>query len=82
MLRWILLAINCYCLIADDYFEVISCNDDDGRPELKFTVDKDFFEQNLNWQADKDCFEMCKIFRLSSVFKNNISSYKQLTTTK
>ena len=51
-------------MIADDNFEVISCNDDDGRPELKFTVKKDFFEQNLNWQADKDSFLIFQIRRL------------------
>ena len=45
--------MNCYCLITDDNFNVISCNDAAGRPELKFTVDRDFFNQNLNWQTDQ-----------------------------
>ena len=76
--------MNCYCLINDDNFNVISCNDAAGRPELKFTVDRDFFNQNLNWQADQVGF--LKFITDYSVEqpsqKTNESLLKQLTITK
>ena len=54
MLALVLLAIQCHGLVEDSRFKVIKCSTDDGQPELTFTIDKDYFEQNLLWQADQE----------------------------
>ena len=53
-----LLAVLCYGLIEDDKFTVTKCNNDDGQPELTFTIDEDYFNLNLFWQADQVDFEI------------------------
>ena len=58
MIIWVLLAVFCYGLIEDDKFTVTKCNNDDDRPELTFTIDKDYFNLNLYWQADQVDFEI------------------------
>ena len=58
MLALVLLAIQCHGLIEDSRFKVIKCSTDDGQPELTFTIDKEYFEQNLSWQADQDFFKV------------------------
>ena len=52
-----LLAIQCHGLVEDSRFKVIKCSTDDGQPELTFTIDKEYFEQNLLWQADQEYFK-------------------------
>ena len=54
MLVLVLLAIQCHGLIEDSRFKVTKCSTDDGQPELTFTIDKDYFEQYLSWQADQE----------------------------
>ena len=54
MLALVLLAIQCHGLVEDSRFKVTKCSTDDGQPELTFTIDKEYFEQNLSWQADQD----------------------------
>ena len=54
MLALVLLAIQCHGLIEDSRFKVTKCSTDDGQPELTFTIDKDYFEQYLSWQADQE----------------------------
>ena len=64
MLALVLLAIQCHGLVEDSRFKVIKCSTDDGQPELTFTIDKEYFEQNLLWQADQEYFKvMIRIFR-------------------
>ena len=58
MLALFLLAIQCHGLIEDSRFKVIKCSTDDGQPELTFTIDKEYFEQNLLWQADQEYFKV------------------------
>ena len=58
MIIWVLLAVICHGLIEDDKFTVTKCNNDDGKPELTFTIDVDYFNLNLHWQADQVDFEM------------------------
>ena len=53
MIIRLLLAVFCYGLIEDDHFTVTKCNNNDGQPELTFTIDKDYFNLNLFWQADQ-----------------------------
>ena len=57
MLALVLLAIQCHGLVEDSRFKVIKCSTDDGQPELTFTIDKEYFEQNLLWQADQEYFK-------------------------
>ena len=57
MLGLLLLAIQCHGLVEDSRFKVIKCSTDDGQPELTFTIDKEYFEQNLLWQADQEYFK-------------------------
>ena len=54
MLALVLLAIQCHGLVEDSRFKVIQCSTDDGQPELTFTIDKEYFEQNLLWKADQE----------------------------
>ena len=54
MFALVLLAIQCRGLIEDSRFKVTKCSTDDGQPELTFTIDKDYFEQYLSWQADQE----------------------------
>ena len=54
MFALILLVIQCHGLIEDLRFKVTKCSTDDGQPELTFTIDKDYFEQYLSWQADQE----------------------------
>ena len=54
MFALVLLAIQCHGLIEDSRFKVTKCSTDDGQPELTFTIDKDYFEQYLSWQADQE----------------------------
>ena len=58
MLALFLLAIQCHGLVEDSRFKVTKCSTDDGQPELTFTIDKEYFEQNLSWQADQEVFEV------------------------
>ena len=58
MLAFFLLAIQCHGLVEDSRFKVTKCSTDDGQPELTFTIDKEYFEQNLSWQADQEGFEV------------------------
>ena len=58
MLAFLLLAIQSHGLVEDSRFKVTKCSTDDGQPELTFTIDKDYFEQNLSWQADQEGFEV------------------------
>ena len=58
MLVFFLLAIQCHGLVEDSRFKVTKCSTDDGQPELTFTIDKEYFEQNLSWQADQEGFEV------------------------
>ena len=58
MIFLVLLAVLCYGLIEDDKFTVTKCNNDDGQPELTFTIDEDYFNLNLFWQADQVDFEI------------------------
>ena len=54
MLALVFLVIQCHGLIEDSRFKVTKCSTDDGQPELTFTIDKDYFEQYLSWQADQE----------------------------
>ena len=54
MLALVFLAIQCHGLVEDSRFKVTKCSTDDGQPELTFTIDKEYFEQNLSWQADQE----------------------------
>ena len=58
MLTFFLLAIKCQGLVEDSRFQVTKCSTDDGQPELTFTIDKEYFEQNLSWQADQEGFKV------------------------
>ena len=53
MFNLVLLAVPCFGLIEDENFRITKCNNDDGQPELTFTVNSQYFEDNLSWQADK-----------------------------
>ena len=57
MRSWTLLAAPCYGLIPDDNFTVTKCNNDDGQPELTFTVNEQYFEENLAWLTDQVDFK-------------------------
>ena len=57
MLALLFLVIQCHGLVEDSRFKVTKCSADDGKPELTFTIDKEYFEQNLSWQADQDFFK-------------------------
>ena len=65
MLALFLLAIQCHGLVEDSRFKVTKCSTDDGQPELTFTIDKEYFEQNLSWQADQEGFEVPSAARTS-----------------
>ena len=66
MIIWVLLAVICHGLIEDDKFTVTKCNNDDGKPELTFTIDVDYFNLNLHWQADQVDFEInSELFHLN-----------------
>ena len=54
MFALVLLAIQCHGLIEDSRFKVTKCSTDDGQTELTFTIEKDYFEQYLSWQADQE----------------------------
>ena len=58
MLALFLLAIQCHCLVEDSRFKVTKCITVDGQPELTFTINKEYFEENLSWQADQEGFEV------------------------
>ena len=58
MLALFLLAIQCHGLVEDSRFKVTKCSNEVGQPELTFTIDKEYFEQNLSWQADQEGFEV------------------------
>ena len=58
MLALVLLAIQCHGLVDDSRFKVTKCSTDDGQPELTFTIDKEYSEQNLLWQADQEYFQV------------------------
>ena len=58
MLALFLLAIQCHGLVGDSRSKVTKCITDDGQPELTFTIDKEYFEENLSWQADQEGFEV------------------------
>ena len=67
MLALFLLAIQCHGLVEDFRFKVIKCSTDDGQPELTFTIDKEYFEENLSWQADQEGFELQTLkFRIAT----------------
>ena len=57
MFNVVLLAVPCFGLIEDDNFSVTKCNNDNGQPELTFTVNSQYFEDNLSWQADQVDFK-------------------------
>ena len=61
MLRWVLFGVPCHGLIEDENFNVIKCNNDNGQPELTFTIEEKYFEDNLSWQADQEDFILLKI---------------------
>ena len=56
MLALIFLAIQCHGLVEDSRIKVTKCSTDDGQPELTFTIDQEYFEQTLSWQADQEFF--------------------------
>ena len=58
MLALLFLVIQCHGLVEDSRFKVTKCSADDGKPELTFTIDKEYFEQNLSWQADQEYFKI------------------------
>ena len=58
MIIWVFLPVFCHGLIEDDKFTVTKCNNDADQPELTFTIDKDYFNLNLFWQADQVDFEI------------------------
>ena len=58
MLALFLLAIQCHGLVEDSRFKVTKCITDDGQPELTFTIDKEYFEENLSWQTHQEGFEV------------------------
>ena len=60
MLQLVLLAVSCYSLIEDTNFSVTKCNNDDGQPELTFTVNSQYFEENLSWLTDQVHFNNTK----------------------
>ena len=62
MFYLVLLAAPGYGLIEDANFSVTKCNNDNGQPELTFTIDAQYFEDNLSWQADQVDFKMHQIF--------------------
>ena len=62
MFYLVLLAVPGYGLIEDANFSVTKCNNDNGQPELTFTIDAQYFEDNLSWQADQVDFKMNQIF--------------------
>ena len=68
MFHLVLLAVSCYGLIEDPNFSVTKCNNDDGQPELTFTVDSKYFEDNLSWLTDQVDF---KTHKLPSGLPNN-----------
>ena len=65
MLALFLLAIQCHGLVEDSRFKVTKCSTDDGQPELTFTIEKEYFEENLSWQADQEGFEFPSVARTS-----------------
>ena len=67
MLALIFLAIQCHGLVEDSRIKVTKCSTDDGQPELTFTIDQEYFEQNLLWQADQEFFKVpIRILRTKS----------------
>ena len=74
MLALFLLAIQCHGLVEDSRFKVTKCSTDDGQPELTFTIDKEYFEQNLSWQADQESLEVPIKSRPRSVGSPNLFS--------
>ena len=60
MFQLVLLAVSSYGLIEDSNFSVTKCNNDDGQPELTFTVDSKYFEDNLSWLTDQVDFNNTK----------------------
>ena len=77
MIFLVLLAVLCYGLIEDDKFTVTKCNNDDGQPELTFTIDEDYFNLNLFWQADQVDFEM--YFEVNLTLKHYFKPSKVFT---
>ena len=66
LLLAVVLVVACHGLKKDENFNVIKCNNDNGEPELTFTVEKQYFEDNLSWQADKEYFEIEEnLYRIS-----------------
>ena len=68
MFYLVLLAARSYGLIEDANFSVTKCNNDNGQPELTFTIDSQYFEDNLSWQADQVDFKMNQIFESDKNF--------------
>ena len=58
MLLWVFLGAPSHGLINDENFNVIKCNNEYGQPELTFTIEKQYFEDNLLWQTDQDIFRI------------------------
>ena len=58
MLALVFLALQCHGLVEDSRIQVTKCNTDDGQPELTFNIEKEYFEQNLSWQADQVFFKV------------------------
>ena len=56
MFRWVLFGVPCHGLIKNANFNVIKCNNDNGQPELTFTIEEQYFKDNLSWQADQEGF--------------------------
>ena len=56
MLRLVLFGVPCHGLLEDGNFNVIKCNNGNGQPELTFTIEQQYFEDNLSWQADQEDF--------------------------
>ena len=79
MLALFLLAIQCHGLVEDFRFKVIKCSTDDGQPELTFTIDKEYFEENLSWQADQEGFELQTLkFRIATSDQESAKIRRQL----
>ena len=66
LLLAVFLVIPSHGLKNDENFNVIKCNNANGEPELTFTVEKQYFEDNLSWQADQEYFEIGEnLYRIS-----------------
>ena len=67
MFYLVLLAVPGYGLIEDANFSVTKCNNENGQPELTFTIDAQYFEDNLSWQADQVDFKMHQIIKVTKI---------------